>query len=320
MHLKRFFRLGRRAAVAWIDDDAPSMGAAIAFYTVFSMAPLLMIVLAVAGAFWGREAVEGQLLGQLSGVLGASGAAAVEGVISNSAEQPEQGLAATLLSIGFLVVGSTTMFAELQSAMDRVWKVPMAQRKTGIWNVLRARLLSFGLVLGLAFLLLVSLIVGAVLAAIGRWASGLLPAWEVLLQLANIAFSFSVSTLLFAMIFKFMPQTRVTWRDVIVGALVTALLFEVGKFLIGTYVGKSSVASTYAAAGSLVVVLLWVYYAALVFLLGAEFTWAYAEEHANRLDKAAQVEGPAGLPPAPTSHPAERAVLLHARTPPPEGS
>ncbi|MBU4611939.1 YihY/virulence factor BrkB family protein [Achromobacter sp. GG226] len=283
MHLNRFFRLGRRAAVAWIDDDAPSMGAAIAFYTVFSMAPLLMIVLAVAGAFWGREAVEGQLLGQLSGVLGSTGAAAVEGVISNSAEETEQGFAATLFSIGFLLVGSTTMFAELQGAMDRVWKVPMAERKTGIWNVLRARLLSFGLVLGLAFLLLVSLVVSAVLAAIGRWASGLLPAWEVMLQFVNIAFSFGISTLLFAMIFKFMPQTRVAWRDVIVGALVTALLFEMGKFLIGTYVGKSSVASTYAAAGSLVVVLLWVYYAALVFLLGAEFTWAYADEHAERV-------------------------------------
>lgn len=296
MQIRRFFRLGRRAAVAWIDDDAPSMGAAIAFYTVFSMAPLLMIVLAVAGAFWGREAVEGQLLGQLSGVLGSTGAAAVEGVISNSAEEADQGLAATVFSIGFLLVGSTTMFAELQGALDRVWKVPLAERKTGIWNVLRARLLSFGLVLGLAFLLMVSLVVSAVLAAVGHWASGLLPAWEALLQFVNIGFSFAVSTLLFAMIFKFMPQTRVAWRDVIVGALVTALLFEVGKFLIGSYVGKSSVASTYAAAGSLVVVLLWVYYAALVFLLGAEFTWAYADEHAGHDNDPAQAQPPAGGP------------------------
>lgn len=309
MHTKRFVRVGRRAVNAWIDDEAPSMGAAIAFYTVFSMAPLLMIVLAVAGFFWGREAVEGQLLGQLSGVLGASGAAAVEGVISSSAEETEQGIAATLFSIGFLIVGSTTVFAELQSALDRVWKVPPAQKKTGIWNVLRARLLSFGLVLGLAFLLLVSLVMSAVLAAAGRFFSEMLPAWETLLQIANIAFSFAVSTVLFAMIYKFMPQTRVAWRDVLVGALVTAVLFEVGKFGIGMYVGKSSVASSYAAAGSLVVVLLWVYYAALVFLLGAEFTWSYAEEH--RAQMAAKGtdprDGPQGARPGDPAHDASYA-------------
>lgn len=279
MHIDRFFRLGRKSIVAWIDDEAPSMGAAVAFYTVFSLAPLMIILLAVAGFFWGREAVQGQLLGQLSGLLGTTGAAAVEGVISNSSEEAEQGMAATLFSVGFLIVGSTTVFAELQRALDQVWKVPPSHRKTGVWSILRARLLSFGLVLGLAFLLLVSLVVSAVLAAFGRWTGSLLPGWEALLQFANIVFSFGVSTVLFAMIFKFMPQTHVGWRDVIVGAFVTALLFEIGKFLIGMYVGKSSVASSYAAAGSLVVVLLWVYYAVLVFLLGAEFTWAYAEEH-----------------------------------------
>lgn len=281
MHISRFLRLGRKSVAAWIDDEALSMGAAIAFYTVFSLAPLLIILLAVAGFFWGREAVQGELLGQLSGLLGTTGAAAVEGVISSSAQEAEQGMAATLLSIGVLIVGSTTVFAELQRALDKVWKVPPAERKKGLWSLVRARLLSFGLVLGLAFLLLVSLVASTVLAALGRWTGNLLPGWEALLHLLNIVFSFGVMTVLFAMIFKFMPQTRVSWRDVIVGAVVTALLFEVGKFLIGMYVGKSSVASSYAAAGSLVVVLLWVYYAALVFLLGAEFTWAYADERAD---------------------------------------
>ncbi|OWT69043.1 MULTISPECIES: YihY/virulence factor BrkB family protein [unclassified Achromobacter] len=281
MHIGRFYDLAKKAVNAWLDDYAPSMGAAIAFYTVFSMAPLVIIVIAVASFFWSRDAVQGQLFQQVSALVGADGAKAVESVVQG-AQAPTQGIIATVVSIVVLLVGSTTVFAELQSALDRIWEVPAAEKKSGIWNTVRARLLSFGLVLALAFLLIVSLLISAMLSAMGSWASNLLPAWEFLLQAVNIVIALGFTTILFAMIYRFMPRASVAWRDVWTGALVTAVLFEIGKFLIGLYVGKASVASSYAAAGSLVVVLIWVYYAAQVFLLGAEFTWVYANEHGSR--------------------------------------
>ncbi|ARP85464.1 YihY/virulence factor BrkB family protein [Bordetella genomosp. 9] len=280
MHIKRFFGLVKKAVKAWMDDYAASMGAAIAFYTVFSLAPLLLIVIAIAGFFWGREAVQGQLFDQIGGLVGPDGAKAVEGVVQG-AQEPEQGIVATIVSLVVLAIGATTVFAELQSALDRIWKVPERQKPSGIWGMIRARLLSFGLVLALAFLLLVSLVVSAVLGAFGAWAAGLLPAWEILLQVLNVVVALVIMTALFGMIYRFMPSASVAWRDVWTGAFVTAVLFEIGKFLIGLYLGKASVASSYAAAGSLVVVLIWVYYAAQVFLLGAEFTWVYANEHGS---------------------------------------
>lgn len=301
MHFKLFYRLARQSVTAWIDDYAPSMGAAISYYTVFSIAPLLIIVIAVAGSIWGREAVQGEIVAQLTGLIGQDGAIGVQALIE-SANKPAKGLIATLVSIAVLVVGATTVFAELQSALDRVWDVPPSQKASGIWATLRARLLSLGFILGLGFLLLVSLVLGAGVAAFGGWANGLLPGWEVLLQLVNTAISLGISSLLFAMIFKLMPQASVSWRDVWVGAAVTAVLFEVGKALIGLYIGKSSVTSSFAAAGSLVVLLLWVYYSAQIFLLGAEFTWVFAHEHGSLKgkktagDKAA--EAPTHAPPA----------------------
>lgn len=289
MHIKRFYTLAKKSVQAWLDDYASSMGAAIAFYTVFSLAPLILIVISIAGFFWGEEAVRGELTRQIGGMVGQNGALAIEGVVSSSAEEPEQGIVATLASVVILVVGATTVFAELQSALDRIWKVPARDKKSGIWNLLRSRLLSFGLVLSLAFLLLVSLVVSTVLSALGGWLGGLMPGWEMILQIVNMALSFGILVLLFAMIYKFMPQAEVAWRDVWTGALVTALMFEIGKLLIGLYVGKSTVASSYAAAGSLVVVLIWVYYAAQVFLLGAEFTWVYANEHGSRAGRRGRV-------------------------------
>ena len=282
MHIKRFYSLAKRSVQSWLDDYAPSMGAAIAFYTVFSLAPLVMIVIGIAGFFWGEEAVRGELLRQIGGMVGENGAGAVEGVIRSSAEEPEQGMAAAFASAVVLVVGATTVFAELQRALDRIWEVPSREKKKGIWNLLRSRLLSLGLVLSLAFLLLVSLVISTALSALGGWLGSLMPGWEVLLQILNVLVSFSILVVLFAMIYKFMPQAEVAWRDVWTGAFVTALMFEIGKLLIGLYVGKASVASSYAAAGSLVIVLIWVYYAAQVFLLGAEFTWVDANEHGSR--------------------------------------
>lgn len=288
MNIKRFYTLARLSVQSWLDDYAPSMGAAIAFYTVFSLAPLVMIVIGVAGFFWGEEAVRGELLRQIGGMVGDNGATAIESVISSSEEESEQGIAAGMISAVVLLVGATTVFAELQRALDRIWEVPSQEKQKGIWNLIRGRLLSLGLVLSLAFLLLVSLVISAMLSALGAWMGGLMPGWELVLQLLNFIVSFGILILLFAMIFRFMPQAEVAWRDVWTGAVITALMFEVGKYLIGLYVGKASVASSYAAAGSLVVVLIWVYYAAQVFLLGAEFTWVYANEYGSRAGKTQQ--------------------------------
>ncbi|WP_083745778.1 YihY/virulence factor BrkB family protein [Variovorax sp. KK3] len=280
MKPKQLFALCRQAVNAWVDDYAPSMGAAISYYTIFSLAPLLIIVIAVAGALFGREAAQGQIVGQVSGLVGQDGAKAIEAMLA-SVSEPDKGLIAGAISLVVLLIGSTTVFAELQSALDRIWHVPEREKPSGVWAVLRARVLSFGLIMGLAFLLIVSLVVSAVLAAFGNWFGGLVPGWEALLQVLNLLISLGIMTLLFAMIYKLMPTARIAWRDVWIGALVTAVLFELGKLGIGLYLGKSGVDESFAAAGSLVVLVAWVYYAAQIFLLGAEFTKVYADAHGS---------------------------------------
>lgn len=288
MHLspKQFLHLAKCSVQAWNDDRASSMGAAIAFYTVFSIAPLLIIVIAVAGSIWGEDAIRGEVIRQLGGLLGTEAAQSVQSLI-RSADKPAQGAAASVVSVVILLIGATRVFAELQSALDRIWKTPALQHTSGWWRVIRARLLSLGLVLGLSFLLLVSLIIGTALAVFGSWFSGFFPGWELVLQALNALASIVISTTLFAVIFKYMPQASIAWRDVWVGAVVTAILFEIGKVLIGLYVGKSSTVSSLTAAGSFTIVLIWVYYATQVFLLGAEFTWFYANHHGSRRDSGA---------------------------------
>ena len=287
MDLRTLYALSRQAVGAWIDDYAPSMGAAIAYYTVFSIAPLLLIVIAIGGLVFGREAVQGQIVAQMSGLIGNSGAVAIQGLIE-SASSPARGLLATLISVAVLVVGATSVFSELQSALDRIWRVPVPPRQNSVgklgsvWNLVRGRVLSFGLILGLGFLMMVSLVTSAALAAFGKWSSGMIPGWENLLQAVNLTIGLAFTTVLFAMIFKIMPRARIAWRDVWTGALVTAVLFELGKMLIGLYIGKSSLTSGFAAAGSLVVLLVWVYYSAQIFLLGAEFTWVFAHRKGSR--------------------------------------
>ena len=266
--------------MAWIDDLAPSMGAAISYYTMFSLAPLLVIVIAVAGAIFGAEAVQGQIVAQLSGLISEDAAAAVQSLLK-SASAPGKGIVAGSIGIVVLLIGATTVFAELQSALDRIWHVPERAKPKGVWGVLRARVLSFGLILGLAFLLMVSLVASAAMAAVGSWTTGLFPGWEVVLQGVNMLISLGIEILLFAMIFKFMPSAPIGWHDVWIGAIVTGVLFEIGKFGIGLYIGKSGVDESFAAAGSLVVLLAWVYYAAQIFLLGAEFTKVYANAHGS---------------------------------------
>ena len=281
MYLKQIWDLTAKSVEAWVDDYAPSMGAALAYYTLFSIAPLLIIAIAVAGLVFGQEAARGEIVVQIQGLIGPEGAIAVQGLLK-SANEPARDIVLTVVSVITLVIGATTVFAELQSDLDRIWRVPAPAKENGIWVLLRTRLLSFGLVLGLGFLLLVSLVISAAIAALGKWWNGVFEGWEALLQALNFGISFAATTLLFALIYKIMPRARIAWRDVLVGAGVTALLFEIGKFLIGLYLGKTSVASGFGAAGSLVVLLVWVYFAAQIFLLGAEFTWAYSHAHGSK--------------------------------------
>ena len=281
MNLSNAWPLIRKTVSAWSDDYAPSMGAAISYYTIFSIAPMLVIVVAVAGLVWGQEAVQGEISGQLTGLVGEQAAQAIQSMLQ-AAHHPAQGLVAGAISLVALVVGATTVFAELQSALDRIWRVPAARKVTGVWATLRTRLLSFGIVLALAFLLSTSLVASAAVSAIGNWANGVLPAWQIWIEVLNVVVSISLSSVLFAAIFKLMPNAHVAWTDVWIGAGVTAVLFQVGKLLISVYIGKAGTASAFGAAGSLAVLLLWVYYAAQIFLLGAEFTWVYANEEGSR--------------------------------------
>jgi membrane protein len=273
--------MARAAVEGFIDDRASSMGAALAYYTFFSMAPLLLIVISVAGLLLGREAAQGHLMEELSSMLGPQAASSIQAVVA-SASEPADSWWGTLIGVGVMLIGATTVFAELQDALDRIWRAPQRPAGGGLWALLRARVLSFGLILGLGFLLMVSLVMGAVISAVGRWWSDTLGDWVWLAQSLNMGLGFVITTILFAMIYKLMPRAYVEWKDVWVGSLVTALLFSLGKALIGLYLSASGVASAYGAAGSLVLVLVWVYYSAQVFLLGAEFTWVYANARGSR--------------------------------------
>jgi len=274
------WKLTKNAVAAWSDDFAPSMGAALAYYTIFSLAPMLVIVIAIAGFFFGREAAQGEIVTQLHGLVGPTGASAVEALIK-SASAPGRGIIAATIGVVTLMIGATAVFSELQSALDRIWKVP-PKSKSGLRNLVFKRLLSFGMVLGLGFMLLVSLVLSAALAAFAKWWSGMLGGWTVVLEALNFLVSFGVITGLFAMIYKFMPTVTIPWRDVWVGAVVTALLFTIGKSAIGIYLGRTDMASGFGAAGSLVVLLAWIYYSAQIFLLGAEFTWVFSQMHGSR--------------------------------------
>lgn len=274
-----WWALVKQAASAWLADYAPSMGAALSYYSVFSMAPLLLIVISIAGLVFGEDAVRGALFGQLQSLFGADAATAIEGFLA-SVNKPAQGVISTVVGLVVLLIGATTVFGELQDALDRIWRAPARNSGAGWWGLLRARLLSFGMILGIAFLLVVSLVFSAVVAALGDVLGGSFG--ELLLQLFNVVVGFVLTTAVFVLIYKIMPRVRVQWRDVWIGATVTALLFTIGRFLIGQYIGKSGIASGYGAAGSLVVILVWVYYSAQIFLIGAEFTWVYATTYGSR--------------------------------------
>jgi membrane protein len=265
----------------WYKHKAPRLGASLAFYTLLSLAPLLVIIVALTGSVFGEEAARGQIVGQLSGLVGTTGATAIEEVIKQ-ARQPTVGFFATLAGLITLFLGATGVVTELRDALNTIYEIP-APEVSGLKTIVmfvRERFFSFAMVVAVGFLLLVSLAVNAWLAAMGTWITGWLPA--LLLQIASTLASWVIITGLFAGIYKALPDVTIEWRDVILGAAVTSLLFNLGKFLIGLYLGTSTIASAYGAAGSLVILLIWVYYSAQIFFLGAEFTQVFANRYGSQ--------------------------------------
>ena len=294
MKPKAFLGLLKESASNWSADRAPSMGAAISYYSVFSLAPLLVIIIAVAGFFFGADQIQGAISAQLSSLMGEDAAKAVDEMLKH-AQEPKTGGIAAVTSIVVLIIGATTVLAELQAALDTIWKVPDAAKPKGnaVWLWIRTRILTFSLVLAMAFLMIVSLVFSAALATLGKW-WGLTNGMEAAGHALDLVVSFIMLTAAFAVIYKLMPSTHIRWKDVWVGAAVTSILFTIGKWAIGLYLGKSDVASAFGLFGSLALMMIWVYYSAQIFLFGAEFTWVYANKYGSR--RARPVEEETQLP------------------------
>src|SRR5919109_2117475 len=265
----------------WKEDKASRLSAALAYYTIFSLAPMLLIIIAVTGLFWSQDVVQSQVLNQLEGLVGAEGRTFVSDLLT-SASNPAKDILATIVGIITLLFGALGVFNELHNALNTIWEVK-EEETTGfvesVRKVIFGRLLSFTMILGIGFLLLVSLVISAGLSAVQETIGNAIPVSEILLQIVNLIISVGVITVLFALIFKFLPDAEIAWRDVWLGAFVTSLLFSLGKFLIGIYLGNSSVGSSFGAAGSLVLLLIWIYYSAQILLFGAEFTQVYANKY-----------------------------------------
>jgi membrane protein len=299
--IQQFLRLRRSKIGAllketgktWIDDNAPRLGASLAFYTLLSLAPILIVVVAIAALAFGQKAAQGQLIWEIQDLVGAEGARAIQDLIQ-SAYKPATGTMATVLGVLTLVLGASAVMVDLRDALNTIWHVPAAPFSSlrSFLRLVKERFYLFGLILGVGFLLLVSLAVNAAIAALGSLFGLLLPASVSVLHLAVFLISFLVITFLFAAIYKFLPDVQLKWSDVIVGACFTSLLFTIGKQLIGIYLGKTSFGSTYGAAGSLVIVLVWVYYSSQLFFFGAEFTKIYTETFGSHLDAKLEVHPP----------------------------
>jgi membrane protein len=279
--LRKAARLFKSAAIEWNNDNAPRLGASLSYYTIFSLAPVLLMVIAVASLALGAQAAQGRIVAQLSGLLGADAAKAVQTMLEH-ASRHGGGVLATVIGSVTLLVGATGVMIELQDALNTVWKV-IAKPGRGLRGIIRDRILSFGIVLGFGFLLLVSLVLSAALAVVDTWIGAFIPGWVVVGYVLSYGISLGLVALVLAAIFKVLPDAKVAWRDVWIGALVTSVLFHVGKFGIALYISKASVASTFGAAGSLAVLLVWVYYSSQIVLFGAEFTRAYADEYGTRV-------------------------------------
>lgn len=282
MKFPQIWLLMKDAGVQFWNDKGPRLGAALAFYTVLSLSPLLIVLLAIAGSVFGEQAARGEIQNQIQDMVGEEGAKIIEGMLAKTHTSGTSTLM-TIVGVVTLLIGATGVFAELQSALDTVWEVDPKRASGGIWGAIRDRLLSFSVICGLAFLLLVSLVFSAAFSALDGWIEVSLPLRSWGLQLVNQAVSFLLTAALFAFIFKVLPHTRPAWSDVWIGALITATLFTLGKYLIGLYLGQTAPGSTFGAAGSLIVLLVWIYYSTQILLLGAEFTEVYANRFGSGL-------------------------------------
>lgn len=285
MKSRTFIPLFKETFAEWSKHKSARLAAAIAYYTVFSLAPLLVIVIAVAGLAFGHEAARGQILGQIQGLVGHQSGQQIQSMIA-AADKPKSGIIAGILGLVALVFGASGLIIQLQDALNTIWDVE-ENKSGGVMAMLRKRVLSFSMILGLAFLLMVSLVVSAGLSAINTYTAKLIPALAYLLQAANLIFDLAILTLLFAVIYKYLPEAKITWRDVWVGSGITAVLFVAGQFLISLYLGKMNASSPYGDAGSLIILLLWVYYSAQLLLFGAEFTKVYAVRYGDPIESAA---------------------------------
>lgn len=282
MNPRILFRLLKETFFEWQQDKASNLAASLAYYTVFSLTPLLLIAISVAGIIFDEAAARGEIVNQIKSLVGTQGAEAIEVAIDNANKPGSSGGIASIISILVLLFGASGVFAQLQEALNTVWNVKAKPGK-GVWGFIRKRFLSFSVVLVICFLLLISLVFSAALSAFNQLGSNFLPGFDILWQIFNIAISLGIITLLFALMYKYLPDAKISWKDVWVGAMITALLFTVGKWGLGLYLGRASFASTYGAAGSLVIVLAWVYYSTQILLFGAEFTQVYARRYGSRI-------------------------------------
>lgn len=283
MDIRTIWMLLKITVTQWKQDQTSLMAAALAYYTVFSLAPLLIIVIAIAGAVFGEQAAKGELVAQIQGLIGKDGAQLIQTAIENASQlDPSQGPLPTLINISLLLSGATVIFGQLQTSLNKIWNVE-PKPGNGIIDFLRQRFLSFSMVLIIAFLLLVSLVISTLLVIFGNYLRDLIPGFTYLWQALNFLISFCIVTLLFAMIFKILPDAKIAWKDVWMGAAITAVLFEVGKFLLGFYLGHTSFVSAYGAAGSLVIILTWVFYSAQILFIGAQFTKVYVRSYGQEI-------------------------------------
>ncbi len=267
------------AVAEFSNDNCSRMAAALAYYTAFSLAPLLILIITLCGFIWAPSEIQGALETEIKNVIGKDGAAQVKSMLEN-ATKPDKGVLASVLSGIMLFIGATGVVGQLQSALNEAWEVKPAPDEGGYWNFISKRILSFGMICGVAFLLLVSLVINSALAAAGGVIASSLPAGisETALKVINIGAAVLIISILFAVMFKYLPDAEIQWSDVAVGAVLTAVLFVIGKFAIGAYLGSSNMESTYGAAGSFVLIMVWIYYSAMIFLFGAEFTQVWAKQ------------------------------------------
>ena len=277
--MKKMFKMLKTALIKWYDRDPFREGAIIAYYAIFSLPGLLVLVITLAGYFFGAEAVSGQLNEQISKAVGEDSAKMIQTVVKSSMESKDS-VWATILGIGTIILGATAVFAQFQKSINNIWEVETSTDKSGIWLFLKSRFFSFGLIVSIAFLLLISLLVSSVLSAFSHWIQEhLSPSLLVIFVVVNFILSMAITAVLFALMFKILPDAKIKWKSVWIGAVITAVLFEIGKFALVLYFGKADPASGYGAAGSIILILLWTSYSSMIVFYGAEFTKVYSDSH-----------------------------------------